>query len=491
MGGGYYRGDVEERTRSSSRRDFDRESEKRVVERKCHESLVPFQTTRECRDNPDHPHSTPIVVIMDVTRSRGKDVKVIYEKLPMLFGQICMKEYVPDPTISFAAVGDFTAGDLAPVQIGQFEADNRLDQVLKQIWREEGGGGTGQESYELAAYYYARHAVMDSLEIRGEKGYLFFQGDEGFYPMVSKEAVKKLFGDKIEADIPSAKIFRELQEKFHVYFILPNKSWEERKKDVDEEIKQRVLKAGGLIEGVDIRFSLMWNNKNDLDLHCITPSGFHIFFSEKKGDGGYLDVDMNANEPYTTKPVENIRWKKGQGKQGSYRVFVRNYAFHERDYSETPFTVEIEINGEIQHFKGKAKAGSSGSDSDVEVGVFTFDPEARPDEVPDDRRYEGYDQDKIRAQWASVIPAENIIEIEDPRGTIDAQLGVLAIVHSHKSLDAYVLDMEEKGQDAKRIADVRKALTPLAEAASGTAVDVQRGKAGRSTKKRSGGAKRL
>jgi len=59
------------------------------------------------------------------------------------------------------------------LQVGQFEADMRLDDVLSKIWLEEGGGGTGQESYELAAYFYAKKSILDCLK-RGDKGIFFF-----------------------------------------------------------------------------------------------------------------------------------------------------------------------------------------------------------------------------------------------------------------------------------------------------------------------------
>jgi Mg-chelatase subunit ChlD len=43
-----------------------------------------------------------------------------------------------------------------------------------------------------------------------------------------------------------------------------------------------------------ITCSLIWESTDDLDLHCTAPDGTHIDFSNKKGGGGNLDVDMNA-----------------------------------------------------------------------------------------------------------------------------------------------------------------------------------------------------
>ena len=45
--------------------------------------------------------------------------KIIYDKMPMFYGQIMMQEYLTDPAISFCAVGD-AIHDRAPIQVTDF-----------------------------------------------------------------------------------------------------------------------------------------------------------------------------------------------------------------------------------------------------------------------------------------------------------------------------------------------------------------------------------
>ena len=302
MGGGRYSLDIARENRSSNTEAFHAPAGT-VIRTEVHPALNPYGKRREVNN------VTPIVVALDVTRSRGDDTKLMYEKLPQLMGQIELKGYIENPGISFAAIGDATS-DRAPLQVGQFEGDNRLDQVLERIWIEEGGGGTGQESYELAAYFYSRTNCVRLAQGIGKKGYCFFVGDEGFYPKVDKAAVRRLIGDELADDLPSTEAFRRLQEKFHTFLLYPQKTMEQRKANIDAEIKDRVTRAGGLYDGVDLRASLIWNNRNDLDLHVITPRGEHIYYANKRSTcGGWLDVDMNVRGETTT-PVENTRWAR-------------------------------------------------------------------------------------------------------------------------------------------------------------------------------------
>lgn len=464
MGGGYYSGDVGERSRSTSTEHFvhtARQAEKPPEERKCHRSLLPKGAMRECCDNPEHPNTTPIAVLLDVTRSRGKDPKTIFGKLPMFIGQIHLHNLVSDPEILFVAIGDATC-DRAPIQLAQYESDNRLDTHLANIWIEEGGGGTGQESYQLGAYALARHTKLDCLK-RKKKGVAFIFGDEQFYPVVDKGEVKQIFGDALKADIPTPEIFVELQKMYDTYLIFPRKSWKERKADIDAEIKQRLDDAGGKYLNCEIRFSLIWNNRNDLDLHVTTPAGVHIWYGSKRAPcGGELDVDRNVHGE-TTKPVENTRWERGVAKRGQYKVWVENYAFHESSHAGTGFKVEIEINGKIETFEGKTEQSATGSSSRVDVGTFFYDPAEREQDAQADKRYEAYDDDNVKALWATVLPSEHILMIDDPKAAVDIMLGVLAITSGAKKLDEYLEDMKEREQTDERINQVRSTLANLAE----------------------------
>ncbi len=458
MGGNNYDGDVAERERSTETELFQTVSSTQAQKLVISKLQDPKKLIRECRDLDEHPNTTPIVVIMDITLSRQKDIGIIYQKLPMFIGEIIMNGYVSDPTISFAAVGDATCGDKFPIQIGEFEADNRLDASLNAIILEEGGGGgTGQESYQLMAYFYAYHAELDCLK-RGQKGYCFFIGDEGFYPKISKKEVEKIFGEELPSDLDSVDVFAKLQEKFNVFFIYSQKSWEEKKKGVDAEIRQRVQKAGGLYEGVDIRASLIWNNRNDLDLHCITPNGEEIFFGNKRACGGELDVDRNVDGE-TTKPVENIRWAKGRAKPGHYQFFVVNYRFHEQNSAATPFKLELEIDGEIQHFDLATPARATQTASRIEVVDFNYDP-SKQNLVATDG-YTAYDEAVIKDQWGKVIPKAHVITITEPKAVVDTMLGILALFNGKRSLEEYIHDMKVRGQDEPRQQEIRTALGDL------------------------------
>jgi hypothetical protein len=186
-----------------------------------HTSLDPKGCkVRESRDSDEHPESTAIAVMFDVTGSMGEIPVTLQKKLPQLLGLLLRKGYVTDPQILFGAIGDATC-DRVPLQVGQFESDNRMDENLENMFLEGGGGGQQTESYELAMYVMARHTEIDCWNKRGHKGYLFLIGDEMAYPSVKRREIRDVIADGAERDIPTADIVRELQQRYHVFYILP------------------------------------------------------------------------------------------------------------------------------------------------------------------------------------------------------------------------------------------------------------------------------
>jgi len=175
---------------------------------------------RESRDSDEHPESTAIAVMFDVTGSMGAIPMTLQKKLPELLGLLLRKGYVTDPQILFGAIGDATC-DRIPLQVGQFESDNRMDENLENIFLEGGGGGQRTESYELAMYFIARHTDIDCWNKRRHKGYLFIIGDEMAYPGVKRREVRDFIKDGMQSDIPTADIVRELQKRYNVFYILP------------------------------------------------------------------------------------------------------------------------------------------------------------------------------------------------------------------------------------------------------------------------------
>jgi hypothetical protein len=176
---------------------------------------------RESRDSHEHPDSNSIAVLFDVTGSMGEVPRILQKSLCSLMGLCLRRGFIEDPAILIGGIGDAKC-DLAPLQIGQFEAGNEIEKDLNNLFLEGGGGGQQTESYELALYFLARKASMDCLEKRGKKGYAFIIGDELPYRKVSRREVKQTFGDRLQADIPIEQIVREAQEKFELYFVLPN-----------------------------------------------------------------------------------------------------------------------------------------------------------------------------------------------------------------------------------------------------------------------------
>jgi hypothetical protein len=174
---------------------------------------------REARDSDDHPNSNPIVIAFDATGSMGSVPTVVQKKLGGLFGLLLRKGYIEDPQIAISAYGDAFC-DRVPLQISQFESDNRVDENLNNLFLEGGGGGNSGETQSLLWYYLINHMETDAWQKRNKKGYLFMIADE--VPLqITAAHVKDYIGDgEPLSTLVTKDMAKQLQEKWDVVILL-------------------------------------------------------------------------------------------------------------------------------------------------------------------------------------------------------------------------------------------------------------------------------
>ena len=95
---------------------------------------------------------------------------------------------------------------------------------------------------------------------------------------------------------------------------------------IPNEFKERLKTHSG--KSGEPQVSILWNNKNDLNLLVVTPKKEVIHpRNPKSSEGGTLDIEMNKKGE-TSKPVENIYWKKGNAIKGTYYIYVHFFKEH-------------------------------------------------------------------------------------------------------------------------------------------------------------------
>ena len=115
------------------------------------------------------------------------------------------------------------------------------------------------------------------------------------------------------------------------------------------------LRQAGAKQGY-LTVSLIWDNYNDLDLHCTAPNREEIFYKNRKGQLGELDVDMNAGSQRTRKPVENLYFPSKV--HGRYSVSVNHFA-NKGGKDPTEFVVLIREQGKAaKRIKGEISSGN-------------------------------------------------------------------------------------------------------------------------------------
>lgn len=209
MGGDYYDRDVGTTTSTTG---YSEASANAVgKQNNLHSSLDP----KRWEDEPlICTKESPIVFALDVTGSMGDWSKIIYDKMPMFYGQIMMQKYLTEPAISFCAVGDYTS-DKAPLQVAEFVQGKEVDQLISKIYLEGNGGGGFTESYEFPAYFYSRRVKLENCQLP----FFFITGDEAFYEEIKPDFILNHMGCSEKTNVDSFKLWKELMHKYNVFLI--------------------------------------------------------------------------------------------------------------------------------------------------------------------------------------------------------------------------------------------------------------------------------
>lgn len=188
---------------------------------RCHPLLNPYGVrARECRDSEAHPQALPIVFALDVSGSMGQIPHALATATLPTFMKALGDLEIADPQLLFIAVGNARC-DEAPLQAGQFESTEALIDFWLTTLFLEGGGAAGNESYELAAWFVARHVETDHQK-RGKKGYFFMTGDEPPNPAVVQAEAARVLGVQLDADQPTDALFAELSAHWEPFFVIPD-----------------------------------------------------------------------------------------------------------------------------------------------------------------------------------------------------------------------------------------------------------------------------
>lgn len=185
--------------------------------RKLDPDLNPRNVVRECCDSEEHPNTVPLILGLDVTGSMG----IYAQKCLVSLNDIISELYksVTDIQIMTMGIGDLAFDD-APLQVSQFESDERISDQLFKIWIEGGGGSNVWESYAVA-WYFGLHATKLDCWKRGKRGIIITIGDEECPPHLPIGPLRKIMGNTVasQSDVDVKKLYAEARERFDIYHV--------------------------------------------------------------------------------------------------------------------------------------------------------------------------------------------------------------------------------------------------------------------------------
>ncbi|MFN2146139.1 MAG: hypothetical protein ACK2T7_12365 [Anaerolineales bacterium] len=154
----------------------------------------------------------PLIIAVDVTGSMASWPFEIFDRLPLLFNTL--SQYREDLEICFAAIGDARVDDW-PLQVTSFASGFDLEQQLKALYG-EGGGGDAPESYGLFARWVNTHVTISETD---EPPFLIVFGDINMHSKIQSASIRNYLGDDIVTDKDAIKEWNKVAEKWNTWYL--------------------------------------------------------------------------------------------------------------------------------------------------------------------------------------------------------------------------------------------------------------------------------
>ncbi len=283
-GGAYYDRDTRDGYDRGSR-GFSNDAEEKMSRRSCDPGLLPKDRRLVCASR------SPVVYGFDVTGSMGNLPRIIYDKMPLIAGQLVECGYLRDAAISLAAIGDVRS-DKAPIQIAEFSPVRKLDDWLQRVWLEGNGGGNGGESYEFTAYFYARMCDLS----KAVTPFFLITGDEHFRETLYARDLQMHFGGR-HKDVETKEVFAELMKKFKGNVFLIHR----RYSDPDDE--KRIAAQWRELLGPERVIML----GSDTAIADVTLGVFALMTASRTLDEFLRDLKTKRDVPQTDQRVAEVR----------------------------------------------------------------------------------------------------------------------------------------------------------------------------------------
>ena len=173
--------------------------------------------------------------------------------------------------------------------------------------------------------------------------------------------------DQLEGEIARLELeLATLEGQCQAQLVVPEPSQEVVEAPPPDEIDRRLERENA--QQGELSFTLVWNNRSDIDLAVTCPYGSRIYWRNKTENNssctGELDVDANVNAgSATSDPVENIFYSRAGS--GRYHVEVKLYA-KRLNIRAHDFTLRIQDGGSTREVQGRVS-------SEGEIWRYTYE----------------------------------------------------------------------------------------------------------------------